>query len=356
LGKHESIRMNTFKKDVNFFRKRLLKELTKNVGGTFSGKSGLIDPTKVKNVLIIRPNHRLGNQLLMTPLVQEVAETFPNARIDLFAGKIAPVLFQNYACVDRIIRIPRKPFKDLFNYVKAWVQIRAKKYDFVVNVEKDSSSGRLATSFARANYKLHGEDLDGIQPLDYKHIAKNPIYNLRHVLSQLGVSETHKEMPCLDLKLSARELEKGKALLLSLVEDKNKPVISLYTFATGAKCYTEDWWSAFYEELKIRFSDYTILEILPVENVSMIGFKAPTLYSKDVREMAAVMANTAVYIGADCGIMHLASAAPTPTFGFFSVTNPLSYAPYNKGSQAFVTTGLENEQIFMELEKLLHQH
>ncbi len=347
--------MSTFKSDVNFFRKRLLKAMTKNIGGGFVGKAGPIDPAKVRNVLIIRPNHRLGNQLLMTPLVQEMADTFPNAKIDLFAGKIAPILFQNYTSVDRIIHIPRKPFKDLFSYLNAWGQIRTKKYDFVVNVDKNSSSGRLATSFARSKYKLHGEDFAEIKYPDYQHIAKNPVYNLRYVLSQLGITSV-KEMPCLDLKLSTKELEHGKQLLLSLVEDQVKPVISLYTFATGAKCYSKDWWLAFYEELKVRFSDYSIVEILPVENVSMIDFKAPSLYSKDVREMAAVMANTAVYIGADCGIMHLASAAPTPTFGFFSVTNPLYYAPYNKGSKAFVTNGLENEKIFQALEKLLHKH
>lgn len=348
--------MSTSKKKINRFRKKLLIALTQNIGTRSSGKMNEFDKTKVRSVLIIRPNHRLGNQLLMTPIVQEVEETFPNARIDLFAGKIAPVLFQNYHRVDRIIRIPRKPFKELFKYLKAWISIRKKWYDLVVNVDKGSSSGRLATSFARGKYKMHGEHVDEIllQHADYRHIAKYPVYNLRYALSLLGVAETEKEMPCLNLKLSGKELEQGKKTLLSLVERKDKPVICLYTFATGAKCYTESWWIAFYEELKTRYSIYTILEILPVENISMIAFKAPSFYSTDVRQMAAVMANSAVFIGADCGIMHLASAAPTPTFGLFSVTNPLFYAPYNKGSKAFVTTGLQNETIFEELDKLLN--
>jgi len=348
--------MSPSKKNINRLRKRLLNALTQHIGTHFSGKVGEFDPDKVRSVLIVRPNHRLGNQLLMTPLVQEIETTFPNARIDLFAGKIALVLFQNYTSVDRIIRIPRKPFKDLFNYLKAWLLIRSKKYDFVINVIKNSSSGRLATSFARATYRLHGEHISGILKPDYQHVAKNPVYNVRHALSQVGIPDTNRAIPYLDIKLSPAELEQGKQLLLSLLEDKKKPVITLYTFATGAKCYTAEWWTVFYEELKVRFSDYSILEVLPVENVSMIAFKAPTLYSKDVRLMAAVMANTAVYIGADCGIMHLASAAPTPTFGFFSVTNPNHYAPYNKGSKAFNTNGLANEIIFEELEKLLHQH
>ncbi|MCX6307342.1 MAG: lipopolysaccharide heptosyltransferase family protein, partial [Bacteroidia bacterium] len=63
--------MSNFKKNINRFRKKILRLLTMNIGGNFSGKTGPIDLATIKNVLIIRPNHRLGNQLLMTPIVQE---------------------------------------------------------------------------------------------------------------------------------------------------------------------------------------------------------------------------------------------------------------------------------------------
>jgi ADP-heptose:LPS heptosyltransferase len=39
-------------------------------------------------------------------------------------------------------------------------------------------------------------------------------------------------------------------------------------------------------------------------------------YSKDIREIGAVIANTEIFIGADSGIMHLASASLTPTSRF----------------------------------------
>jgi hypothetical protein len=38
------------------------------------------------------------------------------------------------------------------------------------------------------------------------------------------------------------------------------------------------------------------------ENVSQIAFK-PTFYSKDIREIGAVIANTEIFIGADSGII-----------------------------------------------------
>jgi hypothetical protein len=69
--------------------------------------------------------------------------------------------------------------------------------------------------------------------------------------------------------------------------------------------------------IKSRVSNYNIIEVLPVENVSQMGFKAPTFYSKDVREIGALMANTEVFIGGDSGIMHLASASKVSTVGLF---------------------------------------
>ena len=63
-----------------------------------------IDLTKIveiKRVLICRPNQRLGNLLLVTPLVQEITETFPHYKIDLFEkGTLAPKVFKNYGNVN----------------------------------------------------------------------------------------------------------------------------------------------------------------------------------------------------------------------------------------------------------------
>ena len=56
-----------------------------------------IERAKVKRILITRPNGRLGNLLLITPLLQEIEAIFPDAKIDLFVkGGMASSLFRNY--------------------------------------------------------------------------------------------------------------------------------------------------------------------------------------------------------------------------------------------------------------------
>ena len=93
--------------------------------------------------------------------------------------------------------------------------------------------------------------------------------------------------------------------------------------------------------------------MLPIENISKISFKAPTFYSKDIREMGAIINHVSVFIAADNGVMHLASAALTPCVGFFSVTNLNAYMPYGKGSVALDTNTTNIEDWIKSINTIL---
>jgi heptosyltransferase-3 len=320
---------------INQVRRKLMQNITRNIGRSHA-KHGIVltDSREIKRILICRPNDRLGNLLLITPLLHEINSAFPDCTVDLFVrGGAAPIVFQNYDFVDRIIMLPKRPFSHLLDYVSGWFSIRQKKYDLVINVEKNSSSGRLSTMFARSRYKFFGEVTDDLSQHypDYRHIAKYPVYNLRHYLTTLGFRRNNQPILPLDLKLSGVEKTEGAAILQKLA-DNNQKTICLFTFATGSKCYPESWWADCYNTLKAAYPNYNIVEILPVQNVSQIGYRAPSFYSKDVREIGAVIANADVFIGADSGIMHLAVSAGAPTIGLFWVTDINKYAPYGNGS------------------------
>jgi len=310
---------------------------------------------EVKRVLICRPNHRLGNLLLITTLIQEITEIFPYCKIDLFVkGGIAPILFKNYENIHRIIQLPKRPLLHLLGSVKAGISIRKHRYDLVIDVDKKSSSGRLSTGFANSKHKISGDEIESIKSKfpNYAHHAKFPVYNFRHYLSEMGYPQQDGPIPPLNLKLNSLEIAKGKVLLDQLVRNE-RPTICLFTFATGDKCYSEIWWENFYERLQTEFPLHNIIEVLPVQNVSKLSFKAPTFYSKDVREIASLIANTEVFIGADSGIMHLASAAQTPTVGLFSITDQSLYAPYNENSVAINTNLIDTDRCMHVLHNIL---
>ena len=349
----------SFKSSVNGKRRAIMRGLTRNIGRSELNKNAHgISNFDIRRVLISRPNSRLGNQLLMTPLVQEISDMFPDCKIDLFVrGNISFILFENYKSVEQIIKLPKKPFKELVKYLKVWISLKTHKYDIVINVDNNSSSGRLSTQFSNAQFKFFNDQDEDLQEKSngYEHMAKFPVYNFRNNLIRLGFSgvDINKPIPTLDIKLSPSEIATGKAILDSLV-DEAKRTISIYTFATGDKCYSKEWWLNAYERIKSEYGEkYNILEVLPIENVSQIDFKAPSYYSKDIREMTAFIHNTAVFIGADSGIMHLASAAHVPVVGLFSVTNIAKYKPYNEGSVAIDTNTMDIDDIVKAIDKIL---
>lgn len=347
----------TFSKKINDFRRKITQGLTKNIGRPSAiQKVNLSEKAVIKRILISRPNHRLGNLLLITPLIQEVQATFPDCKIDLFVkGGLAPIVFKNYDNINLIIELPKKPFDNLLKYFKVWITIKKQHYDMVINVDKNSSSGRLSVQFANAKYKFFGdtaEDLQ-LQYADYEHIAKYPIYNFRNFLKQLGFEKKENPIPSIDIKLSPEEIAGGKKILDDIVTN-HKKTISFFTYATADKCYAVDWWTKFYERLQQEYQDqYNLVEVLPVENISQIGFKAPTYYSKDVREIASVIANTELFIGADSGIMHLAAAGLTPTVGLFSRPNIKKYQPFNNNSIGINTNSGDMEQWIESINKIL---
>ena len=185
-------------------------------------------------------------------------------------------------------------------------------------------------------------------------MGKNNIYNLKYYFQQLGYFMDTKTLPPLDIKLSKSELLNGKEILSSCVSNSTKKTILIFTFATGAKCHSKEWWNEFYEKLVASFgASHNILEVLPMENVSQIDFKASSYYSKSIREIAAVTANASVFIGADSGIMHLASASKVATIGLFSVTREDMYSPYGNGSFSFNTNNKTTTNLIQELTNLL---
>jgi len=346
----------SFSTKINFYRRNLMRNITTIV--VKDTNPATVDIKKISSsprILISRPNNRLGNQILITPLIQELIKIFPDCRIDLFVrGNLSSILFETYPNIDRIIKLPNKPFKELRAYMGVWAKLRRKSYDIIINVSNDSSSGRLSTRLAKSKIKIFGNDyhLENTYS-DYYHIAKKPVYNLRHFLKKAGFKIEECKISDLNLNLSQQELENGRKVLDSLV-DPQKKTICIYTFATGNKCYSKEWWKEVHTAIKEKYgSEYNILEVLPKENVSQIDFVEPSYYSVDLREMTAVIANSAVFIGADSGVMHLASAGGAPTLGLFSVTSMQMYGPYNHKSIAFDTNTKNINNLMEEISRIL---
>ncbi len=74
----------SFKKSVNHFRCTIMRRLTGGIGDGNLPKVDKEKPLELNRVLINRPNQRLGNILLITPLIQEIIRYNPMLKLTYF--------------------------------------------------------------------------------------------------------------------------------------------------------------------------------------------------------------------------------------------------------------------------------
>jgi len=286
----------------------------------------------IQRVLICRPNHRLGNTLLLTPLLVEIERRFPGAEVDLLsAGPAAHAVFRGFDIVGECTTLDRRAARRPLATIGALRKLRSRRYDLVIDAAAGSSSGRLASAMAKARFQLRTDAMptDGAAT----HLAARPVQALRWAL---GVAAGD-EVPLLDVRLTDVERRGGRDALARVLRGANErglPVMAIFPNATGSKRLPSDWWSDFTCELVARTGDTCVVELVSADGQSRLGGGFPTYYTSDPRKLAAFIEAAGTYISADCGVMHLAAATAATTVGIFGPTDPARYAPYGRNNVA----------------------
>ncbi|MBO4400508.1 MAG: glycosyltransferase family 9 protein [Selenomonadaceae bacterium] len=97
-----------------------------------------------KKILVINLMH-IGDLLLVTPVLRTLRENFPDAHIELLADKKLGDLVRLNKNLDDCILIDKKGDDDrLPNFVKVIADIRAKKFDLVINLHRNERASALA--------------------------------------------------------------------------------------------------------------------------------------------------------------------------------------------------------------------
>jgi heptosyltransferase-3 len=337
--------------NINFFRKKITKSITY----FFLMNKPLEKKEKpINKILISRPNHRLGNQLLITPLIQEIKNQFPEAKIYLLTkGTLSNEIFKNDPSIVKHFNLPKKHFKDFFQYLGVWLALIFTKFDLCINCDTSSSSGRISTMLPVSNYKINHEFNYNFWDFNkelVQHIAIKAIIDFR-IYFNLNFNT---EIPKLQIQLSEDERNNGKTIVINTKQNKELKTICIFTNATKNKCYDENWWKIFIESLNPLKNNYEIIELLPIENTSKVNFKYPTIYSTSIREMASIIENVDCFISGDCGVMHLASATNTTTIGLFKFNNIDKYKPYGNDNIAINTSKMKLNDVSKKIIKILN--
>ena len=302
----------------------------------------------VRRIVVLRPNHRIGNTLLLTPLMQELEARFPAATVELVtAGGAARPVFARYPRVDALHSFPGKSYRHPLAVVRMLLRLRDPVYDLAIDPTLRSRAGRFLLRFVRARRRVgyawgaatpDSVLTDAVDPAGAPaHHAEVPLYLLRSALRAPGdANDADARLP-LDLRLSNEERAEGArqlAAALGGVEPGVRPVVGLYAHATGAKCFPREWWAALIRSLQAQAPWLQLMEFLPEDGQSRLGDEVRGTYTPALRMLGAKLAATSLFVIADGGILHLADAAGAHVLGLFRTTSPAQYAPRRPGSQA----------------------
>ncbi|HTY93078.1 MAG TPA: glycosyltransferase family 9 protein [Steroidobacteraceae bacterium] len=312
----------------------LFSQALTTVAGTRRYATALA-PESVSSVLICRLNGRIGNTMFLTPLIRELHELLPDAAIDLAIGyRAGSELLGALPGVRRVIVFPHRSPLRIGRYVAALREVRKERYALAIDPIPESTSGHALLSLARARYRLGFSGPGQWAPLTHAvpvpgevaHRALQPLYLACRIFGAAWPPPRQE----LFLALSPEELAAGQALIAQAIGPGPQPgrdVVGFFAHATHRKALGREWWLAFWEAYLALEPRAIPVEFLPSPATAPIRADIIGIHVPSTRALAAAIASTRLFVSADAGPMHLASATPVATIGLFKVTDPALFGP-----------------------------
>lgn len=272
---------------------------------------------EVRGVLLVRPNFRLGNALITSPLVEALRLRFPEARLDYLGGEGTLSVLDGLPIDERFV-ISRGFVLRPWRFVALFVRLRRRRYDVAIETAMGSFSGGLYTFLSGARFRIgvprRNERLLNVRlpPTPVSHAYDGPVALARH----LGVACADRP----DYRITAEECEAARHLLgsLGLAQDGTvAPFVAMFVGGHGAKRWPHERWVGLAERLS-GAGARVVLFAGPEEAAHVARLRSELLGVADVvepqplRTFAALLAVASLVVTPDSGPMHLAAAVATP--------------------------------------------
>lgn len=300
----------------------------------------------VRSVLLVRPNFRMGNVLVTSPLVAALRERFPGARIDYLGGEGTFALLDHLP-IDRLHVMSRRYVLRPWRFVALFRRLRRARYDVAVEGAMGSFSGGLYAYLSGARYRVgvphRNERFLNVRlpETPVTHCYDGPVAFARH----LGVG-------CADRPVyvvAPDEAAAARALLgdLGLADgERTAPFCVLFVGGHGTKRWPRDRWV----ELARRLSGGGARVVVctgPDEAASVDDLRralagiAAVLPPQPLRTFAAVLGAATLVVTPDSGPMHLAAAVATPVVAVLAAAHSTFFPPRGPEDVALVQPSVD---------------
>ena len=258
---------------------------------------------------------RIGDAVLSTGLLSHLIERYSAPRLTITAGPVAAPLFEFVPGLERLVVMRKQRWSS--HWLRFYSAVATRRWDLVVDLRGSALAWLLRSS-------------------ERKVMAKGDAGE--HRVCQLARLFDLQPPPTPRLWTAQRHEQAASALIAP-----GRPVLAI---GPAANWRGKEWRAERFAELALR---------LTAAGGPLSGFRVAVLAALNEREQAepllaaipadrridlvgridlltaaAVLRRSAIFIGNDTGLMHIAAAANTPTLGLFGPSPVTQYAPWGR--------------------------
>lgn len=288
---------------------------------------------EVRRILLVRPNFRLGNALITSPLVAALRTRFPEARLDYLGGEGTLVVLDHLPVDERIV-MSRGFILRPWRFVALFLELRRRGYDLAIESAMGSFSGGLYAWLSGARHCL------GVPRRNERFLdVRLPPTPVAHAYDGPAAFAAHLGVSCADRPvwvISDAERRAASELLarigLAAPAGPLPPFAALFVGGHGAKRWPTARWADLARQLA---ADGVAVALFagPEEADAvgrlreLAGRGALVVEPQPLRTFAAVLGAATLVVTPDSGPMHLAAAVGTPVLAVLASRGSTFFAP-----------------------------
>lgn len=295
------------------------------------------------NILVIQLG-TLGDMILTTPMFRAVADKYPEAKIDVLAGRRNHNIIRNNPYINKIIVHQKSPMK-ILPYI---FKLRNKRYDWLID-HKDhiSKEGRLLAKIIKSKKKIGFNGCEKIYdysiPSDIENKDKHFVIRLFNALEPLGIKK-----PDGYIKPEIFPPEDSRRFAENYIKENNLKRIVIINISAGSeeRIIKSEKWLEIIEQSNLNGFNILINNTSEQKSIcDEIIARRPDIYAfpaRNIMDVSAMVKRSELVVTPDTSLVHIAAAYDTNLVGIFADIEK----PFNR--KKFLPLSQKHRIIFAE--------
>lgn len=272
----------------------------------------------------------IGDAILSLPVCTSLKKSFPGAQVDYLVYEHVAPLFEGHPDVDHVLTITRSERDHPLQYLKKMLWLRRQRYDAVFDLITLPASAAI-TYLSGAKRRV-GFDHKKNRSFLYETRVPHPVTG-NSITAKLALLEGFGGKLVLDasfprLSLREEELRAMDRRIAAAGIDRARPVFAFAVYSRDDfKRWPPEYFVEVIERCLERYGAQAVMIWGPGEGdyvravaacVRQMASVFTVIETRDLRELAALLAHCDLFIGNDGGPRHVAEGVGLPTLSIYS--------------------------------------